>query len=129
MNRFLLTRLVVLLAFGLGAALPASAQQFNGFYCQLDIEEAGEVPEGVEGLQTTTDSKKVCTGGRVPNILLECRKQIDGWTGGAFEAVGIPCQVNGKQCGLEGFFDEPLESSLEINPRGRALLKCQFQPS
>ena len=96
----------------------------------MEVGEAvGEVPEGVEALQTTTNSKKVCTGGSVPNIQLECRKRIDDWTGGNVEADWHPMPGQWGAMRPRRFLDDPMKLDLEINRTGRALLKCQFQPS
>jgi len=126
--------LIAALGLILGSVLPASAQssrQFEGFYCQLDLASANIArPPGVAALQTTTDSRKVCTGDiTTENILLECRKRIANWPRTTVTRRGIPCMVNAAPCGIAGFLDDPFTSSLDINSTGRALLKCQFTPS
>jgi hypothetical protein len=136
MKRLIAAGLTAALATVLGGVPPASAQsgQFAGFYCQLDLEDlesAGVVlPPGVDPLQTTTDSKKVCSGGPRPrNILLECRAQIDNWPRKNVKVSGVPCMVNAAPCGIDDFLENPFTSSLHINPTGKALLKCHFKPS
>ena len=131
MKRLIAVGCTAALGLVLGSPPLALAQsgQFDRFYCQLDLASANiTTPTGVDALQTTTDSKKVCSSGGPENIVLECRKLIDGWTGGTVRKRGIPCQVNGKQCGLDGFLDVPFTSSLQISSTGRALLRCHFRP-
>jgi hypothetical protein len=118
------------LVMALGGALPAWAQsgEFDGFYCQMDLASAGIVEANVAPLQTTTDSRKVCSGGSPPNnIHLECRDQVENWPRKNVKK-NVSCQVYATPCGIDGFLDVPHTATLHINPTGKALLKCHFKP-
>lgn len=130
MKKLIAVGLTAALALILGAALPASAAltKFQGFYCQIDLADAGIMRPNVEPLQTTTDSVKVCTGDRFRTITLGCTKRIEGWSGGAVAKSRIRCEVNGAQCGEEGFLNNPRLSTLAISRTGLAVLVCHFRP-
>lgn len=103
------------------------AQTFNNWACVIDLEEAlGEtysssLPTKLE----TSDTSKLCTGGPSGNIMITCNASIPGWSGGAQQFSGFPCQVFRGQCGASGFTFTN-NNSLKVLANGDATLTCKL---
>ena len=132
MKPMIVMRLLGPLAFVLGAAVPAWAQEpsttFTGWLCELDLSGIDPpVPTSV----FTFDSTKHCPGntqgGQSESITIECLASIPNWTGGSSTTKDVPCQISGDQCGVPGFVNAT-DSSLNINSNGDARLFCKSNP-
>jgi hypothetical protein len=131
MKPMIAMRLLAPLAFVLGAAVPAWAQEpsttFTGWLCEIDLSGI-DPPPGVPASVFTFDATKHCPGNpQSESITIECLATIPGWSGGASTNQDVPCQINGDQCGVPGFVGAG-DSSLNINSQGKARLFCKSNP-
>lgn len=132
MKPMIAMRLLGSLAFVLGAAVPAWAQEpakeFTGWLCELDLSEISR-PPGVPTVVFTFDSTKRCPGnfqgGQNESVTTECLAVIPNWTGSA-SANKVDCEVDGAQCGVTG--GTVTDASLNIDSDGNARLFCKFNP-
>jgi hypothetical protein len=134
MTRWIWATTVAPLALLLGFVSPASGQSFpardfDGILCVIELEGAGfgELPDQVEVVQGTFDSRKLCTGGASPNVRIECRKQIEDWPARNVNLRNVPCQINVSQCDVPGGLVNATSSTLTINRNGSARLQCHFR--
>lgn len=139
MKRWLGFTLVAPLAVMIGAALPASAQpfparDFEGWLCVIDLDNPAFGNVGnADPSQSTFDSRKLCTGGPRPNVMIECRMQIEGWPARNLNArnAAVPCLINVTPCDIPGENGTPLvtatSSMLTINRNGSARLQCNYR--
>jgi hypothetical protein len=129
MKPMIAMRLLVPLAFVLGAAMPAWAQtatEFTGWLCEIDLSSINR-PPGVPASVFTFDTRKHCPANpSVESITIECLASIPGWTGPS-STNRVDCQINGDQCGVTGFVSAT-DSSLNIASGGKARLFCKFNP-
>lgn len=102
------------------------AKTFTGWECVIDVKEAlgssfqSPLPETVR----TTRTNKLCTGGPSGNIMITCKAQIPGWSGGNRTFSSVPCQISRTQCGQSGFVLAN-NTSLKIKASGEATLDCK----
>jgi hypothetical protein len=127
----LIMRLLGLAAFVLGAAVPAwaagPATDLTGWLCEIDLSAINR-PPGTPASVFTFDTRKHCPANPPSeSVTIECKANIPGWTGPSSTNSNVPCQINGDQCGVDGFFTA-VGSSLNINSDGSARLFCKFAP-
>jgi hypothetical protein len=134
MKPMIAMRLLGSLAFVLGAAVPAWAQEpakeFRGWLCELDLSQISLPPEYSGPLFVWTfDSTKRCPGnfqgGQSESVTTECLAVIPNWTGSA-STNKVDCEVDGAQCGVTG--GTVTDASLNIDSAGNARLFCNFNP-
>lgn len=130
------------MAFLLGAALPALAQQprsqFEDFGCAFDPDELvenGVIPEGAfpEGFAPVGFvTHKNCPGSQAnPVIQLECEIPLDPDPGLNLRTRNFTCLINGAQCGFNQTFEGTnrrltIESDVpsEDGPVGLVTMRC-----
>jgi hypothetical protein len=131
MKPMIAARLLGPLALVLGTAVPAWAQDaatdFTGWLCEIDLSGISR-PPGVPTSVFTFNTRKHCPANPPSeSITIECLATIPGWKGPSSTTSGVPCQINGDQCGAQGFF-QAVDTSLNINSKGAARLFCKFAP-
>lgn len=139
MNRKIALIRLMALALVLGAGPVAygqsAAKKFFGWLCEIDLPPFSAGPDTTSIY--TTNSTLHCINNAPPEQMsISCTGTVSpltlaqlGITKGTKKFNGIPCEINGIECGVLG---DPLiatTSSLRIKSQnGQADLDCKFKP-
>ena len=94
---------------------------FVGFFCRLDLAENGLGAAPVD----TNATAKFCDVGHAGGIRIVCDASVPGWSGGAVSR-SVPCQIDGRQCGVSQASLPATSSLLTISAAGLANLTCDY---